>query len=120
MKHEIRIKRIYEDADKADGYRILVDRLWPRGIKKEAGAFDAWEKELAPSTELRAWFGHKPERWELFKQRYALELEGNKRLPVFVKEQKSHKVITLLYGAKDEEHNHALVLQEYLQKLINH
>jgi uncharacterized protein YeaO (DUF488 family) len=112
----IKVKRIYDHYDKEDGYRILVDRLWPRGISKEKAQVDLWLKEIAPSTELRKWFGHDPERWEEFEKRYKKELENKSDLLLQLKELKnSHKQITLLYGARDTEHNQAIVLLQMLK-----
>lgn len=108
----IRIKRVYEQPDPADGTRILVDRLWPRGMTKEKAGVDLWLKNIAPSTELRKWFGHEPAKWEEFKQRYRQELRENKEQVSLLKEQLKKGPVTLLYGAKDEVHNEALVLKE--------
>ncbi len=108
----IRIKRVYEQPDPADGMRILVDRLWPRGMTKEKAGVDLWLKNIAPSTELRKWFGHEPAKWEEFKQRYRQELRENKEQVSLLKEQLKKGPVTLLYGAKDEVHNEALVLKE--------
>ena len=108
------LKRAYEPADKSDGVRVLVDRLWPRGVKKAEASIDLWRKELAPSTELRKWFGHDPEKWSEFQQRYRAELKDNPGLAeirALVREGK----VTLIYDAKDEEHNQALVLKEVLE-----
>ena len=108
------LKRAYEPADKSDGVRVLVDRLWPRGVKKAEASIALWRKELAPSTELRKWFGHDPEKWSEFQQRYRAELKDNPGLAeirALVREGK----VTLIYGAKDEEHNQALVLKEVLE-----
>ena len=108
------LKRAYEPADKSDGVRVLVDRLWPRGVKKAEASIDLWRKELAPSTELRKWFGHDPEKWSEFQQRYRAELKDNPGLAeirALVREGK----VTLIYGAKDAEHNQALVLKEVLE-----
>lgn len=110
------IKRIYDPVDPTDGYRILVDRLWPRGIKKEAAAIDQWLKDVAPSTKLRTWFGHDPAKWKEFKKRYKDELEENVAWNELQALARSKKKITLLYGAKDEEHNQALVLAELLSQ----
>jgi uncharacterized protein YeaO (DUF488 family) len=109
------IKRIYEPAAKADGYRVLVDRLWPRGLKKEDAALDIWAKELAPSTALRQWFGHDPTRWEGFRHCYAAELDamGERWRPLA--ERAARHRVTLLYAARDEELSHALVLKSYLE-----
>lgn len=111
----ITIKRAYEKAEKSDGRRVLVDRLWPRGVSKAKLKLDAWEKELAPSTELRKWFGHDPARWNEFKKRYKAELRAHKdELKALAG---SAKRVTLIYGAKDTEHNEAVVLQDVLEKL---
>jgi uncharacterized protein YeaO (DUF488 family) len=113
----IRIKRIYEPAVPPDGYRILVDRLWPRGIKKESASVDVWLKEVAPSTSLRTWFAHDPRKWNVFKQKYLQELTNNEGLATLLETIHGHKVVTLLYGARDTEHNQAVVLKEYLEKM---
>ena len=110
----IRIKRIYEPADKADGYRILVDRLWPRGVKKEAAHIDTWMKDVAPSADLRNWFNHEPEKWKQFCEKYKAELKGSAALADLHSLIRLHKTVTLLYGAKDEQHNQALALQEFI------
>ncbi len=113
----LQIKRIYQEADPKDGLRILVDRLWPRGVSKERAHVDRWEKELAPSDELRRWFGHDPERWQEFKSRYGAELEGQGELLHELAAKAANGPVTLLYAAKDEEHNNAVVLQELLGKM---
>jgi uncharacterized protein YeaO (DUF488 family) len=113
---EYRIKRIYDDVSSDDGYRVLVDRLWPRGISKERAQLDAWQKDIAPSTELRKWFGHRSERFEEFAARYRDELQDNPTVKEFKDEAAKHRVITLLYGAHDSKINHAAVLLEYLRK----
>lgn len=110
----IRIKRVYEKSEKKDGKRILVDRLWPRGLTKEKANVDLWLKEVAPSTELRKWFGHDPVRWKEFQKRYLKELKSNKEKVAILKEQMKRGVVTLVYGAKDQEHNEALVLKKWL------
>lgn len=113
----IKIKRIYEDPESADGYRILIDRLWPRGVSKEDAKLDEWNKELSPSTELRKWFDHTPERFEEFKKRYREELESHKeelnRLYTLAKSN----TVTLLYAAKNEKINNAVVLKEILTNM---
>jgi uncharacterized protein YeaO (DUF488 family) len=109
---KIRIKRVYELPGKHDGRRILVDRLWPRGLTKEQAGVDLWLKDIAPSTELRLWFGHKPDRWEAFKERYLAELKGNSGQIQLLKQELDKGVVTLVYSAKDEEHNQAVVIQE--------
>lgn len=110
----IAVKRVYEPVAKSDGYRVLVDRVWPRGLKKEDAALDIWAKELAPSTALRKWFGHDPAYWESFRHRYASELDKHKSFwqPLITRAER-HRV-TLLFGAKDEEHNQAVALKMYL------
>jgi uncharacterized protein YeaO (DUF488 family) len=111
----LQLKRAYEPASKNDGRRVLVDRLWPRGVSKAEAKIDAWEKEIAPSTELRKWFGHDPKRWMEFQKRYRAELRSQRDALISLK--RSAPKITLVYGAKDELHNHALVLKEALEKL---
>lgn len=110
----IAVKRIYEPAAETDGYRVLVDRLWPRGLKKEDAALDAWAKELAPSVALRRWFGHDPSRWDAFRHRYASELDTKGEYWRALAEQATRHRITLLFGARDEEHNNAVALKAYL------
>ncbi len=112
----IQIKRVYEEASKNDGYRILVDRLWPRGLTKERVAADEWLKELAPTTELRKWFGHDPQKWTEFRKRYDAELKDKKELIADIIKKARHEKVTLLYGAKDQEHNEAVVLLDYIKK----
>jgi uncharacterized protein YeaO (DUF488 family) len=112
----IEIKRVYEKPAKADGWRVLVDRLWPRGMKKEAARVDVWMKDVAPSTALRKWFGHEPEKWSEFQKRYRRELERKTELLAELKKMaKEHGTLTLLYGAKDEEHNDAVALASVLK-----
>lgn len=114
----VRIKRIYELPEASDGYRALVDRLWPRGISREKAALDEWLKDAAPSSELRVWFGHKPDRFEEFSRRYMAELEENKELQDQLHRLKEqHKTITLLYAAHDPKINHAIVLQGFIDQL---
>lgn len=112
----IKIKRIYEDADSGDGYRVLIDRLWPRGVSKEEARLDEWNKELAPSTELRKWFDHTPERFEEFKKRYREELKSQEEEINRLLSMAKSKDITLLYAAKAEDINNAVVLRELLMK----
>ena len=109
---KIRIKRVYEPPDKHDGRRVLVDRLWPRGLTKENASIDLWLKDIAPSTELRKWFGHNPDRWEEFKEQYLAELTSNSEQIRLLKRELDMGIVTLVYGAKDEEHNNAVVIQE--------
>jgi len=111
----LKLKRVYEPSDKNDGTRILVDRLWPRGMTKAKAGVDIWLKELAPSAELRKWFGHDPDRWTEFRKRYRAELEENDEQLVRLREEIKKGAVTLLYGAKDEEHNDAVVLMELLR-----
>ena len=116
---ELRIKRIYEAIEEQDGYRVLTDRLWPRGIAKAKAAINLWEKTVAPSTELREWFGHIPERFPEFTERYLQELEDNSDATKFIElcqKQLEKSNITLLYGAKDEVHNQAVVLQNFINQ----
>jgi len=112
---QIRLKRAYRKPGSQDGKRVLVDRLWPRGVKKEDAKIDLWLKEIAPSRRLRGWFGHAPERWEEFKTRYFCELNGN--LPVVRELEKiaAGGRVTLVFGARDAEHNNAVVLKRYLE-----
>lgn len=113
----IKLKRVYDGVDSEDGYRVLVDRIWPRGVKKEAAALDRWEKEIAPSTELRKWFGHEPERFREFKKKYKEELKAHIEDLQQLKSISEERDLTLLYGAKDKEHNQAIVLLEVLKDL---
>jgi uncharacterized protein YeaO (DUF488 family) len=113
----IKLKRIYEKVERDNGFRVLVDRLWPRGLNKEKAKIDLWLKDIAPSDKLRKWFGHKPERWEEFKKKYQEELKTKKDLLKQIKDlEKKHKIITLVYSAKDETKNNAVVLAERLRK----
>lgn len=109
---KIRIKRVYEQPDEHDGRRILVDRLWPRGLTKEKASIDLWLKDIAPSTELRKWFSHNTDRWEEFKERYLAELKENSEQIRILKHELDKDIVTLVYGAKDEKHNQAVVIQE--------
>jgi uncharacterized protein YeaO (DUF488 family) len=111
---DIMIKRVYEKPSPVDGFRILVDRLWPRGLTKEKASVDLWLKEIAPSTALRKWFGHDPDKWDEFRKRYLLELDQNKEQVILLNEHLKSGMVTLLYGAKDQEHNEAVVLRELL------
>lgn len=111
---KIHCKRIYDPPSPEDGFRILVDRLWPRGVAKPAAELDRWLKEVAPSTELRQWFHHEPRKWRDFEARYRAELADNPALEELREIAKSEPVVTLLFAAKDVEHNHALVLAEVL------
>jgi uncharacterized protein YeaO (DUF488 family) len=111
---EIKIKRIYEPAADSDGFRVLVDRLWPRGMKKEAAPIDLWLKEVAPSAELRKWFNHEPEKFEQFVEKYHAELKRDAAFEELATLAKEHKILTLLFGAKDQQHNQAVVLKQFL------
>lgn len=108
----VNIKRAYEKAAKSDGFRILVDRIWPRGISKEEAKIDLWLKEIAPSSELRKWFDHDEEKWLEFKKRYLKELKRNKEAVEHLKEKIKDGKVSLIYAAKDEKHNNAVVLFE--------
>lgn len=108
------IKRVYDEPTPADGYRILVDRLWPRGLSKDDAALDEWMKAVAPSPDLRRWFGHDPERFERFADRYRRELDDSPALAQLRERCREHPVVTLVYGAKDEAHNQAVVLRDLL------
>lgn len=112
----IRLKRIYEPADPDDGFRILVDRLWPRGISKERAGIDLWLKDAAPSPELRKDFCHDPAKWEEFRTHYFGELQNNRDAVPVIRDRAARGTVTLVYAAKDEQHNHALVLKEFLEK----
>ena len=111
------LKRIYDKTGEKDGYRILIDRLWPRGVSKDEAKINLWLKEVAPSNELRKWFSHDIKKWDDFKSKYKKELKGNLEIVQKIKQiEKEEKIVTLLYSAKDEKHNNAVVLKEYLQK----
>lgn len=113
----VRIKRVYEPAAKEDGYRVLVDRLWPRGMKKEAAKIDLWMKEIAPSDQLRKSFHHDPMKWPDFQKKYQAELKTKKEwLAQLKKLEKEHGTLTLLFGARDPEHNQAAIIAEALKR----
>jgi uncharacterized protein YeaO (DUF488 family) len=114
-KMNIRIKRVYAEPEAEDGARILVDRLWPRGLTKEKAKVDLWLKDLAPTTELRKWFSHDPAKWTEFQTRYRGELKSNSDQLTLLKQEIAKGPVTLVYGAKDEQHNEAVVLQKLLQ-----
>lgn len=114
----IRIKRIYEPSEESDEFRVLVDRLWPRGLKKESVNIDLWAKDLAPSTALRQWVHKHPENWPEFEARYIRELQEYGDIDDIVAQFRSNEVVTLLYAARDEHRNHALVLQNYINKTL--
>lgn len=115
---QVKLKRAYEAASQSDGTRILVDRMWPRRISKEKAKIDLWLKDLAPSKELRKWFGHDPDKWEEFQDKYFQELENNQDQVKTLVEQVRQDPVTLVYSAKDPEHNNAVVLKKYLHKMV--
>ena len=112
---DVRLKRAYEPAGAADGYRVLVDRLWPRGVSKEKAQLDEWARELAPSSELRTWFGHDPARFDEFRRRYLEELAAHGDKLAELRERASEGTLTLVYAARDSEHNDAVVLADVLR-----
>lgn len=112
----MKIKRVYEKPEKSDGYRVLVDRLWPRGVSKARAQVDLWLKEVGPSDGLREWFGHDPAKFQGFKKMYELELTTNPAVTELQKVISAHKATTLVYSAKDEQHNQAVVLRDFLMK----
>jgi uncharacterized protein YeaO (DUF488 family) len=113
---DIRLKRAYEPASPDDGYRVLIDRLWPRGVSRERARLDGWEKDLPPSTELRQWFGHDPSRFEEFRRRYIDELRGQRPRLTALRRRARDGTLTLVYSAHDTEHNDAVVLAEVLRR----
>jgi len=112
----VHIKRVYETPTASDGKRILIDRLWPRGLTKEKAKIDLWLKDIAPSAELREWFGHDPAKWDEFQKRYTRELDANPAVLAELRHELESGPVTLVFGAKDEAHNDAVVLQLYLGK----
>ena len=117
----IKIKRVYWEYDPKDGKRILIDRLWPRGLSKDKARIDLWLKDIAPTAELRQWFGHEVERWDEFRERYWAELDANLAAWQPLVDAAKHGPIMLLFGARDREHNQAVVLRDYLmRKLARH
>ncbi len=112
---KVNLRRAYDPPQSGEQLRVLVDRLWPRGLKK--GAIDVWLKDIAPSAELRKWYGHVPERWQSFRKKYLKELEQNPEAVAELKKAARSKTVTLLYGARDREQNQAVVLAEFLRKL---
>lgn len=112
----VRVKRAYEPVERSDGYRVLVDRLWPRGVAKDEARLDEWPRELAPSPELRRWFGHEPERFEEFRRRYRDELATQADKLRELRRRAREGTVTLVYGARDTEHNGAVVLAELLRR----
>ena len=116
MAFDLAVKRIYEPPAPDDGQRVLVDRIWPRGVSKKDAALTLWLKDIAPSDELRKWFGHEPERWVEFQKRYGAELDRNGEAVAQLRGLLHHGKVTLLYGAHDEAHNNAVALAGYLKK----
>ena len=114
----VNIKRVYELPASKDGYRVLVDRIWPRGISKEDAGIDEWWKEYGPSTKLRKWFGHDPVKWKSFRQQYLAELRARHEEIVCAVNRANRNRITLVYGARDEQHNQAVVLKEFIERMI--
>ena len=117
---DIRLKRAYEPSKKDDGFRVLVDRLWPRGVSKSSARIDLWLKEIAPSAALRKWFGHDPLKWDTFRARYFRELQKNPEAVAQLNEIIRNGPVTLLFAAKDQEHNNAAALKEYLESGRSH
>ena len=111
----IQLKRVYEKPSRKDGVRILVDRLWPRGLTKERAAVNLWLKDVAPSSELRTWFGHDPAKWKEFQVRYRKELREKKEALKLLKQKSEDRTVTLVYGARDEQHNEAVVLRKIVE-----
>ena len=114
---EIRIKRIYDEPSADDGFRVLVDRLWPRGVARATAALDRWDKDVAPSSELRTWFNHRPDRFTQFAERYCAELAGSGAVVALLAAAGDRDRITVLYAARDPEVNHARVLRDYLAEV---
>jgi uncharacterized protein YeaO (DUF488 family) len=114
----IKLKRIYDEPERSDGKRVLVDRLWPRGVSKEKAHIDEWLREIAPSNELRHWYGHKPERWEEFRKRYRAELSRApwKELVEGLRKEGKRTTVTLLFASRQSEHSNAVVLKEFLEE----
>lgn len=112
----VRIKRVYEPAEPADGFRILIDRLWPRGLTKEKAHVDKWLKDVAPSTALRKWFNHEPEKWKSFCAKYHAELRGSAAFAELLGDIRAHNTVTLLFGARDKQHNDAVALATFVRE----
>jgi uncharacterized protein YeaO (DUF488 family) len=113
---DVRVKRVYEPAERSDGYRILIDRLWPRGISRERAKLDAWERDLAPSAALRTWFGHEPDRFDEFRDRYIEELRGQRTLISELRRRARGGTLTLVCAARDTQHNDAVVLADVVRR----
>ena len=114
----VKIKRLYNKLAKSDGHRVLVDRIWPRGLRKSEVRIDEWLRELAPSTGLRKWFKHDPGKWNQFKKKYAVELKKRREEVEKLARESRKRTVTLLFGAKDTAHNNALALKEYIEELM--
>lgn len=112
----IRLKRVYDPPEPEDGVRVLVDGLWPRGVSKAEGRIDRWLREIAPSSGLRTWFGHVPEKWEEFRERYREELRSRADLLAQLREEAEKQTVTLLFAARDRDHNNAVVLKEEIER----
>lgn len=112
----IKLKRAYEKPSGDDGLRVLVERLWPRGVSKQEAHLDLWLKDVAPSPELRKWFGHDPDKWQEFRRRYWQELRERKEVVHLLKEKSEHGTVTFVYAARDQEHNAALALKEFMER----
>ena len=112
----IRLKRVYDPPKMQDGFRVLVDRIWPRGVRKEDARIDRWLKELAPSTDLRKWFNHEPAKWDRFRERYWEQLDAQREAITLLRERSDGRLVTLVYAAKDREHNNAVALKQYLER----
>ncbi len=115
MPRDVRVKRVYDPAEPDDGYRVLVDHVWPRGVSRARARLDRWTRELAPSDELRRWFGHRPERFAEFRRRYRAELRGQRAALDELRQQASSGPLTIVYAARDRDHNNAVVLAELLR-----
>lgn len=120
VKRRLQTKRVYDAPDPRDGARILVDRVWPRGLAKKAAGLDLWLKEIAPTTPLRKWFGHRPERWDEFRKRYGEELKDNPIALSALERWIEKGPVTLVFSAKDREHNNATALMAYLERHARH
>lgn len=114
----IKTKRVYDDPDPSDGYRVLTERLWPRGVSRERAALDRWLKGIAPSHELRKWFDHDPQKWEEFRGKYRQELYGSDSVEEMLEILRSHETVTLVYASRDQQHNSTVELKNFLIKLI--
>ena len=115
FRNMIRLRRVYEPASGDDGFRVLVERLWPRGVRKEDAAIDRWCKDIAPSPELRLWFSHDPEKWDNFRRRYVKELDSKSDIIRALAKKSANDTVTFVYSARDTEHNSALLLKEYIE-----